>query len=310
MFDVTLVKELTELIGNNLTSPEIEIVGAYFFKHYDTHTLEGLSKSITISPHRAAKRLVQECMNDGKASGLLTFTIELDNTSLNGRIIRLIDLDKLLHKLSRSGFYFDFSRRKIVKMEDSAQYLKNWGVMREGHEYPMIIASIDICDNSKLVKKYKNSIIEKEYHNMLDFVSRKLYEYDGRTWHWAGDGGIFAFRDSDGPTEAVCCCLEILSSLSIYNCMPKRCIDEPISIRIGMDAGKIKYFNNTGRIISDVINYASHLEEEHTKPGGISISEDIYRKLNASLQGLYRHKSQFEGRTAYSLVYDCGKAFA
>jgi class 3 adenylate cyclase len=309
MLDVSLIKELTELIGNNLTSPEIELVGAYFFKNYDTHSLEGISKSITISPHRASKRLVQECVNAKKALDLLAFTIELDSTSLNGRMVRLAELDKLLHKLSRSGFYFDFTRRKLIKLDESSQYLKNWGVLREGREYAMIVASVDICENSKLVKKYKSSIIEKEYHNLLEFMSRKLYEYDGRTWFWAGDGGIFAFRDEEGPAHGVSCCLEILSSLSIYNCLPKRCIEEKIAIRIGMDGGKIKYFSNTGRIISDAINYASHLQQEHTMPGGLSVSQEVYKRLSPPLQCLFKHKKEFEGRPAYSLVYNCEKAF-
>jgi hypothetical protein len=309
MIDTTLYKDLTEIFGNNLTSPEIDIIGAYFFKHYSTHTLEGLSRTITVSPHRAAKRLVEECIGAKKEVDLITFAIELDGTSLNGRTVKLSELDRFLYRLSRSGHYFDFNRRKLIQTDRSPHLANNWGVLREGREYPMFVASIDIHENSKLVKKYKTSIIEREYHNLLEFITRKLHEHDGRTWHWAGDGGILAFRDEEGPSAAVTCCLEILFSLSIYNCMPRKAVEEHISLRIGMDAGRIKFMNNTGRIISDVINFASHLEKEKTEPNGLSISREIHERLSVPLQSLFKKKLEFEGRTVHSLVFNCEKAF-
>lgn len=77
------------------------------------------------------------------------------------------------------------------------------GVLREGKEYSLIVASIDIHDNSALVKKYKSYLIEKEYKKVIEFISRKLHDYNGRVWFWAGDGGIIAFRDEDGPVNAL-----------------------------------------------------------------------------------------------------------
>jgi len=309
MVDATLLKDLTELIGSNLTFPEIEIVGGYFFKNYNCHALEGISKTITISPSRAARRLVQECIDDNKIEELIAFTVELDDNQLNGRTVRLSGLDNLLYRLSRTGYAYDHSRRKLVRLSEDSSLMPNWGVLRDGKEYPLIIASLDICGNSRLVKKYGTKVMEKVYLGLWEFFKPKMRHYNARMWHWAGDGGVVAFRDQNGgPVDAVSCCLEMIFSLSVYNCMPNRHIDELIAIRIGLDAGKVKFFKKTGQIVSDVINYACHLEKNHAEPNGISISGDLYGRLSPQLQYMFKKKDEFESRTAYSLTYVCDKA--
>ena len=60
----------------------------------------------------------------------------------------------------------------------------------------------------------------------------------------------------------------------------------------------------TGRIVSDVINYAAHLEKSGTQRGGLSISNVMHKKLPAPMKKLFANKHEFEGRQAYSLVYD------
>ncbi len=309
MVDATLLKDLTELLGNNLTFPEIEIIGGYFFKKYDPHALEGIAKTVTISPSRAARRLVQECIDGNKIEELIAFTVELDDNQLSGRTVRLAGLDNLLYALSRSGHVYDHARRKLVKIGEDANLMPNWGVLRDGKEYPLIVASMDICNNSKLVKKYGPKIMEKVYLGLWEFFKPKMRQYNARMWYWAGDGGVLAFRDQNGgAAEAVSCCLEMIFSLSIYNCMPDRQIDELISMRFGMDAGKVKFFNETGKIVSDVINYACHLEKNHANPNGLSISDDLYGRLSPQIQYMFKKKDEFESRIAHSLTYVCDKA--
>lgn len=304
MFDLTLIKDLTEMIGKSLTFPDIETIGGYFFKNYSTHRLENLPEELTVSPLKASSRLVSECENQGKLKELFAFIIELDGNPINGHKARLIGLENLLYRLSRTGIYFDFDRRKFVQFDQDKRLMPNWGALKDNKEYPMIVASVDICGNSELVKKYKPSIMEKVYYKLWGFLNNKLRVYDGRIWHWAGDGGLIAFRDEKGPYDAVCCCLEILLSLPVFNSYPSKPIEEPIHMRIGMDSGLIRFFNDTGRIVSDVINYAAHLEKRATESNGLSISEDMYRELNPQTQEHFKRKIEFEGKSAYSLAYN------
>jgi class 3 adenylate cyclase len=309
VFDIAMQRELTELIGKSLTFTDIETIGGDIFKSYSTHRLENVSDSISISPLNAAKRLVSECESKNKLKDLFSVVIRLDGNMLNGRIVELSGLENLLYHLSKTGLYFDFDRHKLVSFDQEKELLINWGSLKDGKEYPIVVASVDICENSKLVKKNKPKVMEKVYYELWEYLQNKLHLYDGRIWSWAGDGGILAFRERDNVSECANCCLEILLSLPAFNLMPAKPIGDDIVLRIGMDCGKIKFYKDTGRIVSDVINYAAHLEKQGTEPNGLSVSDMIYRGLSPSLKKIFKTKHEFEGRTAYSLVYDCASAF-
>jgi len=107
----------------------------------------------------------------------------------------------------------------------------------------------------------------------------------------------------------VACCIEVLFTLPLFNSMPDKPIEDNIEIRIGMDANTIKFFNDTGRIISDVINYASHLEKQGTCPNGLSISKDIYKELSHGLKKMFNQEKQFKHKIAYTMEFDISKPF-
>ena len=302
MFDTSLVKDLAEMLGKSLTFKDVEAIGGYIFKDhsYRTHAVAGVARGVSISPLNAAKKLVEECENRNKIKDLFAFAFELEGVPLNGRNVQLEGLENILYRLSRTGLYFDYAKRKFIDVRVDKQSLLNWGALRNGKEYPTVIASVDICQNSELVRKYKSGKMEKVYYQLWGFLKHKLDLYEGRIWTWAGDGGLFAFRGEKSISDAVSCALEILYSMPVFNVQPYKPIKEEICLRIGMDFGPVKFFEDTGRIISDVINYAAHLEKQATKPGALSIASDIYAKLPASMKAIFTEKQDFEGKTAYS----------
>ena len=308
MFDITLVKDLTEIIAKSLTFNDIEAMGNYFFKNYSTHKLENIMDSVTISTFTAANCFINQCQEKNKIEELFKFVIELDENLLNGKKVKLKGLENLLYRLSRTGVYFDFNSRKFVKFDRDKKILNNWGALKDGKEYQMIIASVDICKNSELVKKFQQALMERIYYRLWDYINKKCEYYNGVIWSWAGDGGIIAFKTDKDVDHALNCCLEIQFALPLFNIYHSREIQEDIQLRAGLDIGNVKFVNDTGRIVSDVINYASHLEKLHAKPNGISISSELYDKINPKLQKLFKHKDTFENRLAYSFVYDFEKA--
>jgi len=301
MFDETLVKDLVEMYGKSLTFTDIQSVGGYLFKNrsYSLHATAGMDHKVSISPLNAARILVEESEKNGRLKDLFAFTFELDGSPLNSKVVSLNGLENLLYRLSRSGQYYDFTKRKFVDIEDHYKLL-NWGALRDGREYPFTIASIDICQNSELVKKYKTKVMEKVYYRLWEFLKTKLDHWEGRIWSWAGDGGICAFRGDEGVPRAVSCGLEIMATLPVFNMQPEKGIKDEIHLRIGMDFGKVKFFNETGRIVSDVINYAAHLEKKGTSPRTISVSDAIHERLSKEMQLVFSEQKKFEGRVAYS----------
>jgi class 3 adenylate cyclase len=301
MFDETLVKDLSELLGKSLNFKDIEAIGGYLFKNrsYDLHAVAGVDAKVSISPLNAAKILVDEAESQGKLKDLFVFTIELDGSPLNGRVVELQGLENMLYRLTRSGQYYDFSSRKFIDVEDHRS-LVSWGALRDGREYEVAIASIDICQNSELVKKYKTKIMEQVYYRLWEFLKAKLDMWEGRIWSWAGDGGILAFRGEENVPRAVSCCLEILASLPVFNMQPDKPIKEEICLRIALDFGPLKFFSDTGKIVSEVINYAAHLEKKGTRPSRLSISDEVHARLSPAMRKLFAEEMSFEGRTARS----------
>ncbi len=307
MIDSALVTDLAEILGKSLTFNDIEAIGRRLFPDYDTHRLENVAASMSVSPLNAARRLLSECEAHNKVTELVSLVAQLDGNLLNGRIVEVANLESFLYKLSQTGVYFDFGKRKLVKVSADKSLLPNWGALRDGKEYPIVAVSVDICGNSLLVKKYSPGVMEKVYYELWDYLRQKLAECDGRIWSWAGDGGLAAFRYRKDTSTAVLCCLDILVSLYAFNLREKP-IKEDIALRIGMDAGDVKFACDTGRIVSDVVNYAAHLEKKGTTPCGMSISDTVYAGLTPRLKKVFRTKQEFEGRTAWSLVFDAGEA--
>ena len=302
MFDTALVKDLAEMLGKSLTFKDIDAIGAYLFKDqaYSTHAVAGASKGVSISPLNAARWLVEECERKSRLKELFAFAFELEGVPLNGRCVKLAGLDSILYRLSRTGVYYDFSRRRFVEFDRERKSLPGWGVLKGGKEYSIAVASVDICQNSALVRKYRPAVMEKIYYALWEFLKRKLDLYDGRIWSWAGDGGLLAFRGEEGVASGVSCCLEILYTLPVFNLRPALPIREELCLRLGMDFGPVRFMEDTGRIVSDVINYAAHLEKKGTPPGVLSVSDAVYSRLPSRMQAPFKSKRQFEGRTAYS----------
>lgn len=302
MFDTALVKDLTEMLGKSLTFKDVEAIGGYVFKDhgFSIHAIAGVDRGVSISPLNAAKTLVQQCEKTKKIIELFTFAFELEGVPLNGRNVELNGLENILYRLSRTGVFYDYQKRRIINVKEDKSSLLNWGALRNGKEYPTVIASVDICQNSELVRKYKPGMMEKVYYRLWGFLKHKLDLYEGRIWTWAGDGGLFAFRAEKSIPDAVSCALEILYTMPVFNIQSYKPIKDDICLRIGMDFGEVKFFEDTGRIVSDVINYAAHLEKQATQPGALSISNDLYTRLPSSMKAVFTEKQEFEGKTAWS----------
>ncbi len=300
MVDLALLHETSELISQNFKADDIEAIGKIIFKTFDCHKLAGKSNHITLSPQKCAVVLVDFCNGEKKLFDLIQLLIQLDGSTMNGKPVTIHGLEVYLNKLTQAGVYYDFRKRKVLRSKKELNDLINWGALKDGKEYPLTVFSIDIVNNSKLVIKHGSNTMEKVYFQLKDFLSKKLYEYDGRLWNFAGDGGLAAFAFKDQVTRGVLCALDIQTSLPLFNINPKVKIKDPLVLRIGIDTGRVKFFTETGNIVSDVINFAAHLEKYAAKPGQISISEAVMKLLDKKMAKIFSQKDIFEGKTIFN----------
>jgi len=300
MLDAVLRKDLVELIGSNFNSDQINKLGEYVLPKFDVHDLRGMDRHITVPALDAARTLVEACESRKQVDGLLEVLIETDGERLEGRRVKISGLEEFLAKMTRSGLIYDFDRRKVRRGEKDASIAPNFGSLRDGKSYPVSVASIDVVGSSELVRKNGMPVMEKAYYRFWAFLNRRLETYNGRSWSWAGDGGILAFALKESEVRAVQWALEVQATLPIFNAGPDNPIAESMTARIGLDCGKVRFRQDTGRIVSDVINFAAHLEKDATEEGHVSISNTIYDQLPPRLAAFFIPNGSFEERPVYT----------
>jgi len=295
LFSPALRNDLRELIAASFTSDGVDELGRLIFSNYSSHSIAGADNHITISRHRAAQLLLDECAARGRLADLVKLVAELDGSFFLGKRLDVKDIEVFFNALARVGIVYDPTRRRLYHTKEELERLKNWGSLRDGRTYPMSIVSVDIVGNSRLVRENGAKTIEKLYFEFRRFLERKLDDYEGRLWNWAGDGGLLAFTFEGHVERAVMCAVDIQTSIPLFNVAPTNPLNGPVSLRLAIDSGEITFYNDTGRIVSDVINYATHLEKAGTEPGRVSLSVRTAEICDARLLSVFTSSGVFEG---------------
>lgn len=306
MLDPGLTNNVIEMLSKNLKPDHINEIGKLIIKNFDMYEILGLDHHITVSKRKAAATLLEQCSNENCEGELFKLLIELDGSDLMGKTVSFSELESVLNDLAKRGYVYDYKRRRMKHTKEDIDELPNWGVLRSGKTYDMSIVSIDIVGNSKLVTEHGLKKAEKLYFKFWSFLRRVLGVYEGRIWNWAGDGGILAFTFKNHAVRAVLFSMEIQHLLPVFNMDPDRPILDELTLRVGIDTGKIKFDDDTGKIVSETINYAAHLEKSFTAPGCISVSEKVMRLLPEGMRSYFTGSGEFEGRKACTMESESG----
>lgn len=290
-----LRNDFVELLAGTLGSDGIDELGCLAFGEYSSHQEAGEDSHITLSNRRAARLLVEYAERREKLAELIRLVAELDGGVFCGRRLRVSGIEAFFNSLARVGVIYEPDRRRLHHTREDIKTLKNWGSLRDGRTYDISVISVDIVQNSVLVREYGTRIMEKLYYQLRRFLDRKLAEYDGRVWNWAGDGGILAFAFEDNVNRAVKCAIDIQTSLPLFNISPENPVNRRVALRTAVDSGKVRFYSDTGRIVSDVINYAAHLEKAATQAGTVSISEHVFRGTDPKILSIFEEGGEFEG---------------
>ena len=287
---------LEELIADNFKNEEIDEIGSLLLRKYDSHDTAGAERHITISRRRAAHLLVDACDRQGKSADLVSLVVDIDGNQLLGRRIRVNGIEGFLNALMRRGYVYDPDRHRIELYQGNLGTLKNWGSLKDGRQYDVSVISVDIVGNSNLVRESGVKAVEELSFRFHSFLSRRLEEYDGRMWHWAGDGGIVAFALEGHADRCALCAIAIQKSMLLFNISPDKSLDQVVSLRVAGHTGKVKFYKDTGKIVSDTINYAAHLEKFATRPGFVSLSENLHAAVDKRIRSLFSRWAEFEGK--------------
>jgi len=300
MLDATLRRELVELLSKSFGTEQIQELGRLVVGSFDLYSMLGAERHVTVSARRAATGLVEHIEGRKQESELIRLVVESDGAWLLNRQVTIEGVETFLDRLTRTGWVYDFTRRKLVERREDQVEIPNWGALREGKTYPVTVASIDLVGSSELARRHGQRKVRKLFHYFRRFLREKLRYYDGRIWSWGGDGGIVAFTFREHERRAAQCAVELQRTIPLFCTQSVYPIEENVRLRIGMDAGPVTFHHDTGSIIADAINFAAHVEKKVTPSGAVGISAEVQRQLPAKLAAVFPNEGMLEGRVVYT----------
>lgn len=225
--------------------------------------------------------------------------------AIRNDLVELIAANFKTHEVNELGRLllgsFD-SNEAAGKRSHISLSIPNWGCLKDGREHDLTVASLDIVGNSAKVRKLGTRKMEKMYATLWRFLREKLCAVDGRIWSWAGDGGIIAFALKNHRARAVRFAIELQSTVPVFNLSVSGSPTADIALRVGIDSGRVKFCIETGSIVSEVINYAAHLEKSAALPGTVAISRSIYDTLPPRLASVFRFGGIFEEKDYFRTI--------
>ena len=293
--DPAVRNDLVEMLAENFRTEEINELGRLVLGRFDSNSAAGVKENITLSSRKSARTLVEYCGKGRSIVSLIKLVVDLDGGIIRGRAVQVDGLDSFLFRLARMGLHYDFHDRKVVGTRNPVE-LANWGCLREGRNYDITVASLDCTGGARLLEQNGSRRMEKLYNALWDYCAQKLTVHGGRVWSWAGDGGVMAFCFRDHAQRAVRWALEVQISMPVFILSHCDRLPRSISLRIALDTGRIKFASDTGKIVSNVINYASHLQKKSTAPGKVSISRMIWDLLGERHRELFAKPGILEDR--------------
>ena len=298
--DPAMKNLLIETVAGSLVADQIEALGQMLVPDINIHELSGKRSNFTLSPRMAAQVLSEYLIQKKLLGDFIKLLVEMDEETILGKEMRIEGLEYFLQQLTETGLIYDAKKRKVVPLKEDLEVRPDWGALKNGRSYDVTVASMDIVGSSELVNRFGRKKMEKFYSFFWTSLGERLAVYDGRIWSWAGDGGILAFAFKNHRERAARFAIEMQRVMPLINSHTRNPINEDVAIRIGMHSGKVAFLNDTGKMISDVINLAAHLEKRATEPGNVSITESIWKTLPEKLKHHFDPVGDFEGHLQLS----------
>ncbi len=303
-FRTRFKKILIECISNSLDIRMCNKIGKKIEPLFDIYKVSGISEKIVIQTMDAAKILIDYFFEKEKPYRLIDEIINANFFGIDSYPITIYNLNVLLEEIEKMGYRYDKKLKRVVLI-DKYNNLVNWGYLEENEEYHFCFVSIDIVENSKIVRKNNPQNISETYRYFYEILKNKITIRDGRIWIWEGDGGIIAFQGENAINRAVYALFDFVLSQpvinSIYNLLNKE-----IKYRIAINPGKAIFKNDIDKIRSDELDRVRELEKT-TTPGYMIITKITWQSLNSSLQNLFKSIDSKDNEGLYYLHYKDGR---
>lgn len=295
-----LKKLLSETLSRTFDTRDLQLFVRGIERNLDLYDLTGFLQNYTIPRKDAAEAVVDYFFRTKKVLKFLNLIVFTSKRGFKGENITFDGFGAILKEMEECGYKYSPELKKVVLINSDGNEKRNdWGFLEENKIYNFCFASVDICGNSKLVRKYDGTLIKETYKNFKKFVSSVVEYRKGRIWRWEGDGGLYVFHLNDFVKDSILTSIEIMSSMTLFNATANL-LGEDLKIRIGINAGEAEYKNDASLIISDAIQKTGEIEKKYTIPETISISKHTAVHIDASIKN-YFIETEVNGLNLYQI---------
>ena len=272
----SLINHCVKALSQSMDNSTMTMLARRLMPGYDLHERTGIPKSVAIPNQNAARQVVRDVIQCQMFLDfvLLLFEFSERGNGIAGRKIAIPYLRQILNGVHQLGYFYDHGNRLFVE-NPSERKTRNWGALKNNHEYTIAFLRIDIAGNTKLVRKHSSGCIEDAYTALRDIVIKAIENRNGRIWAWDGDGGLGAFCYGNMHETAVLSGIEILHELFLFNCISCP-FEDGLNVRIAVHSGPFEYTADSEQLqASDTVKRVTELEHKHTRLNQITISEVV-----------------------------------
>jgi hypothetical protein len=171
-----------------------------------------------------------------------------------------------------------------------------WASIKEGQEHTFAFLFIEVDDAEEMKKRYEPANLASAMETFRGFIERMVTPSGGRLWMWSRFGGLVLFPLRESECPALLCGLKILLSRVFYDAEESP-LPGMLSFRMALSTGTTVYHaNDTGKIVSDVINSIFHLGRRYAKPGAFLVSSEAAALAPEPLRPCLVPAGTYEGR--------------
>jgi len=260
---------------------------------YDLRRRLGVRESVAVPTANAARQIVDDVCRAGLFPHFVLTLVRAQGRGRLGRKYRIAHLSSLVHGLQSRGFLYD--PENDMFMEDGrVRRTPNWGVLREGGEYPFTFLRFDVSGNSTLVRNHSAGEVGKAYREVFGLLSAAIARRNGRLWSFQGDGGLSAFAFANKDNAAAMCAVESLHELFLFN-KYRLALKSPVRMRFAVHAGNAVYSANAESLKKgDTVKETIEIEARHTEPDSVTLSKKVHSSLDRRIADLFApRKSAF-----------------
>lgn len=273
-------------------------VGREVDPRFNLYEYSGFGEKIVIPRKVAADCIIQYFHADDVLMAYIAFLLSRNGQGMSGGVIQLKGEQRLLDLLKEKGFYYNAENVRFQKEQSVRQ--TGWGFMREGEEYQLSFASIDIVSSSELVRTNVKDDVETTLTRLRNYIQKHVDFWDGRIWSWYGDGGMAVFHGKDSVPMSVLSMASIINYLPIFNISENELRPEnDVKLRIGMHYGGCIYNVDVNKITSPDMKISQDVEKNYAEPNSLAITEAMFRLLSQETRKAFEATAELRGMRVY-----------